>query len=72
MRKKFKRGEFVIINGIGKKDKKRYINKLGKVIYYDDFFCDYNVSLSNTEEDWFYEYSLTKLKKYLERKRTQK
>ncbi len=68
MRNKFKRGEIVIVNGIGKKDNKRYRNKLGKVIFFDDFFHDYNVKLSPKEDDWFNEYSLIKLKVYLERK----
>lgn len=68
MRNKFKRGEFVIINGVGKKDNKKYKNKLGKIIERDDFFLDYNVAISSTEDDWFNEYSLVKLKVYLERK----
>lgn len=68
MRKKFKRGEFVIVNGKGKNEEKIYRNKLGKVILFDDFFCDYNIEFSLKEDDWFKEYELMKLKKYLERK----
>lgn len=68
MRKKFKRGELVFVNGIGKNENEVYRNKLGKVILFDDFFCDYNVEFSLHKDDWFKEYELMKLKKHLERK----
>lgn len=68
MRNKFKAGEFVIVNGFGKKENKYYINEIGKVIERDDFFYDYHIVFENKESDWLDEKSLKKVKKYRERK----
>lgn len=66
MRNKFKKGEPVIVNGIGKKDNKIYINKLGSIIERDAFFRDYNVKFSK-EDDWFNERALKKIMNMPER-----
>ncbi len=49
---KFKDGDIVIVNGIGKCNDKRYINKKGKVICRDPFFFDYNIKFEDGTEDW--------------------
>ncbi len=61
MRNKFKKGEPVIVNGIGKKDDKIYINRFGSIIERDAFFLDYNVEFSENEDDWFNERALKKV-----------
>ncbi len=68
MRNKFKKGEIVIVNGIGKKKDKIYINKLGSIIEKDAFFLDYNVKFSKQEDDWFNERALRKSINIPERK----
>lgn len=50
---KFKDGEIVIINGIGKCNNTIYVNVVGRVICRDPYFLDYNVLLEDGTEDWF-------------------
>ena len=52
MYNKFKDGDSVIVNGIGKCNGKRYKNKIGKVICRDPFFFDYNIKFEDGTEDW--------------------
>ena len=52
MYNKFKDGDSVIVNGIGKCNDKRYKNKFGKVICRDPFFFDYNIQFEDGTEDW--------------------
>lgn len=52
MYNKFKDGDSVIVNGIGKCNYKRYKNKIGKVICRDPFFFDYNIQFEDGTEDW--------------------
>ena len=61
---KFKIGQFVIVNGIGKCDGKRYINEKAKVISKDDFFLDYEVKFSDGTTDWLDEKYIRKIRKY--------
>ena len=49
---KFKDGDIVIVNGIGKCNGKRYNNKIGKIICRDPFFFDYNIKFEDGTEDW--------------------
>lgn len=63
MRNKFKRGETVIVNGIGKNENKKYTNIKGNIIEKDVFFLDYNVAFSMKDNDWFDEKALKKIKK---------
>lgn len=67
MRNKFKKGELVIVNGIGKKEDKVYMNKRGNIIERDVFFLDYNVKFSKKEDDWFNERALRKVTNLRER-----
>lgn len=69
MRNKFKKGEKVLVNGIGKKENKIYKNKRGSIIEKDAFFLDYNVAFSKKEDDWFNENQIKKTRKYNERKK---
>lgn len=50
---KFKNGEVVIVEGIGKCKGTLYINIIGKVICRDPYYLDYNVLLEDGSEDWF-------------------
>ena len=52
MYNKFKDGDSVIVNGIGKCNDKRYKSKIGKVICRDPFFFDYNIQFEDGTEDW--------------------
>lgn len=67
MRNKFKRGDIVVVNGIGKKEDRVYINKRGSIIERDAFFLDYNVKFSKKEDDWFNERALRKVVNLRER-----
>ena len=52
MYNKFKDGDIVIVNGLGKCDNKRYKDKIGKIICRDSFFFDYNIKFEDGTEDW--------------------
>lgn len=52
MYNKFKDGDSVIVNGIGKCNDARYKNKIGKIICRDPFFFDYNIQFEDGTEDW--------------------
>ncbi len=67
MRNKFKRGDIVVVNGIGKKEDRVYMNKRGSIIERDAFFLDYNVKFSKKEDDWFNERALRKVVNLRER-----
>lgn len=62
MRNKFRKGESVIVNGLGKFNKKIYMNRKGSIVERDAFFHDYNVRFTKKEDDWFEEYQLRKIK----------
>lgn len=64
MNNKFKIGQFVIVTGKGKCDGKLYINKKGKVIEKDYFFCDYLIEFSNGTRDWLDTDNLRPVRKY--------
>lgn len=61
---KFKIGQFVIVNGIGKCDGKKYTNVKAKVISKDDFFLDYELKFSDNTTDWLDEKYIRKIRKY--------
>lgn len=58
---KFKNGEIVIVNGVGKNQGKRYIYRIAKVISRDSYYLDYNVQFENGTEDWVDEKYLIKI-----------
>lgn len=60
MRNKFKNGELVKVNGIGKIFGK-VKNKLGFVIDKDEYYKDYYVDLVSANKDWFDEKYLEKI-----------
>lgn len=68
MKSKFKIGDKVIVNGIGKNENQIYRNRKGSIIERDAYFFDYNVRFSNGKNDWFDAKALRKIKKYRERK----
>lgn len=49
---KFKRGQTVIVNGIGKCDDKVYKNEIAKVIERDCYFKDFHVRFKDKSTDW--------------------
>ena len=49
---KFKIGEIVIVNGIGKCNDTEYKNKIGIVICRDPYYLDYNIRFIDGSEDW--------------------
>ena len=57
---KFKKGEIVIICGIGKLLEEKYVG-IGIVIEKDDHFKDYCVRLEDGTEEWFDEENLEKI-----------
>lgn len=56
---KFKKGDIVVVNGIGKSDSKNYFNKMAVIIGKDTYFKDYNVKFTDELEDWIDEKYLT-------------
>lgn len=58
---KYKIGEIVIVNGIGKYNETRYKNKIGIVICRDPYYKDYNIKFIDGTEDWLDEKYLEKL-----------
>lgn len=62
MKSKFKIGDKVIVNGVGKNQNKVYRNKRGYIIERDDFFKDYNVKFTKKISDWFNERALKKVR----------
>lgn len=60
---KFKNGERVLVNGIGKNTEKYYYRKRGYVICRDPYYKDYNIRFPDGTEDWFDTESLRKSRK---------
>lgn len=59
---KFKKGDKVIVNGIGKCNETQYKDKIAIIIKRDYFFKDYNIKLKDGTEDWIDEEYLKKVK----------
>lgn len=59
---KFKDGETVIVSGVGKRNGKKYENKLATVICRDPYFLDYNVEFEDGTDDWLDKKYLRKCK----------
>lgn len=49
---RFKNGEIVFVNGVGKCEGKRYRNKVARIICRDPYYLDYNVRFRDGTEDW--------------------
>lgn len=60
---KYKIGERVLVNGIGKNNGKLYYKKRGYVICRDPYYKDYNIRFTDGTEDWFDERFLRKSRK---------
>ena len=61
MMNKFKQGEIVVINGIGKATGKRYSNVLGIIGKKDYDFVEYEVNILFDNSDWFREKDLKRV-----------
>ena len=59
---KYKIGEIVIVNGVGKCNHTIYKNKIGIVICRDPYFLDYNIKFIDVNADWIDEKYLKSLK----------
>lgn len=60
---RFKKGEIVLVRGIGQNDKKCYNNVLAKVIERDPYYKDYLIQFEDGSEDWLIPRYLLKLNK---------
>lgn len=61
MMNRFKKGELVIINGIGKNTGKEYSNVLGIIEEKDYYFVQYKVNIMFDNSDWFHERDLKRV-----------
>ena len=50
---KFKKGEVIVVCGIGEKSGKFYYHKPGAIIERDPYYKDYLVKFKDGSEDWF-------------------
>ena len=57
---KFKKGDKVIVKGVGENNGKIYTFKIGIVKQCDPYFKDYLVQFPDKTEDWFLPEYLTK------------
>ena len=69
MHNKFKIGQLVSVNGIGKCNGKKYKNAIGKVISKDDFFLDYEIQFKDGSIDWLDEKDLRVKRKYTKKEK---
>jgi len=69
MHNKFKIGQLVSVNGIGKCNGKQYKNAIGKVISKDDFFLDYEIQFKDGSIDWLDEKDLRVKRKYTKKEK---
>lgn len=61
MMNRFKKGELVIINGIGKNTGKEFSNVIGIIEEKDYYFVQYKVNIMFDTSDWFHERDLTRV-----------
>lgn len=61
MMNRFKKGELVIINGIGKNTGEEYSNVLGIIEEKDYYFVQYKVNIMFDNFDWFHEKDLKRV-----------
>ncbi len=58
---RFKKGEIVLVRGIGQNDQKCYNGILAKVIERDPYYKDYLMQFEDGSEDWLIPRYLLKL-----------
>lgn len=61
MKNRYKKGEIVIVNGIGKNSGKEYKNVIGVIEDKDYYFVQYKVNIMFDDSDWFHERDITRV-----------
>lgn len=61
MMNRYKKGELVLVNGIGKENEEKSINSIGIIKQKDYYFNNYYIKLFFGKDDWFKEKDITRI-----------